>query len=243
MVQLQWTMMNLARTFSVRDIMVPEENLIRGRDKTDALRLLVEHPDFDNIPIPKTGAISQVQERGKGAPRDISPEDIVSDGTSVLDLVDVVAKRQFVFVLTGQSLGGFVHFSDLNNHLVKIPFFVLLEAVESKLAELIIPRVHEDVLSRTLNPSELHRSERSAKRLVAARANKDRTSALHFSQIVDIAIDTGKARLTKTERDAIVRVRNRVAHATDPLVRDFLDVGRLSEARRVCFRLLEPEVP
>src|SRR2546422_8961439 len=125
MTHFQRTLSDLARTFTVRQIMVPERKLVRGHDETDAVRLLEQYPDFDVIPIPKSGEITGFQERGASAPHELTREDVVSDGTSVFDLVDVIAKRRHVFVLTGQSIGGYVHFSDLNN-LVKIPFFALL---------------------------------------------------------------------------------------------------------------------
>jgi hypothetical protein len=62
-----------------------------------------------------------------------SQEDLLSDGTGLLDLLDLLASRDFFFALSANRICGFIHFSDLNNVLVKLPLFVLLAAVERRL--------------------------------------------------------------------------------------------------------------
>src|SRR2546422_10943205 len=108
--------------------MIPERRLVRGHDEFEAAQLLAKYPDFDVIPIPKSGDITSFLDRGTDGPKVVTTEDMVSGDTGVLDLIDVIAKRRHVFVLSRQSIAGYVHFSDLNNHLVKIPLFVLLES-------------------------------------------------------------------------------------------------------------------
>ena len=49
---------------------------------------------------------------------------------ALIDLVDIFERRKFSFVLSYQSVNGYVHYSDLNHQLVKLTFYVLLEALQ-----------------------------------------------------------------------------------------------------------------
>src|SRR5438132_8529315 len=100
MVSYQRTLDGLARTFAVRDIMVLREHLVRGEDANDALRVLSECPDYDMIPVPREGEIMGFLERESKSLYEIGRHDLVSEGTSVFDLVDILTKRKRLFVLT-----------------------------------------------------------------------------------------------------------------------------------------------
>lgn len=56
--------------------------------------------------------------------------DLISDGTKLLDLVEFLEEREVAFVLSHRHIDGYVHFSDFNHHLVKLTFYVILEAAE-----------------------------------------------------------------------------------------------------------------
>jgi len=235
----QQTLSSLSKTFTVRDVMVGEKRLVRGHDESEASQLLAKYPDFDVIPIPKSGDITSFLERGADAPKIVTTEDMVSDGTGVFDLVDVIAKRRHVFVLSRQSIAGYVHFSDLNNHLVKIPLFVLLESFESELATAIAPHLSENLLKEQLGESQFGRIKRIADRLRASRANLNWTTGLMFGNIIDLAMHLKLVRLTQADRDKVVSVRNNVDHATGALVESLNDVRDLSEAKRICLQVLQ----
>lgn len=120
-VELEDTLQRIARTFTVKDIIIPRELLVYAYDVQSARKKLKENPDYDVIPIMQLGAIFAYFERDSDDLRTIVPNDLVSDNTSVLDLVDILSKRKFCFVLAANSITGYVHFSDLNNRLVKLP--------------------------------------------------------------------------------------------------------------------------
>ncbi len=50
-------------------------------------------------------------------------------------------------MLVRNRIAGYVHYSDLNNDAVKLPFFILFENVEHHLVERLRPLINEDNLS------------------------------------------------------------------------------------------------
>ncbi len=84
------TLERLALTFTVRDIMVTKEELVSSQDEDEAQKLLDKYPDYDIIPIKKKGELVAYLERGSKQSKYILLHDVISDGTSILDLVDLL---------------------------------------------------------------------------------------------------------------------------------------------------------
>jgi hypothetical protein len=83
--------------------------------------------------------------------------DLISDGTKLLDLVEFLEEREFAFVLSHRHIDGYVHFSDLNHHLVKLTFYVILEAVERLALDSVRPvKGSDEYLRGNLSP---HRTD------------------------------------------------------------------------------------
>lgn len=241
MVHFRRPLENIEKSLTVREIMVPRSDLVCGDNEDDARRLLVEFPDYDVIPIPKSGDISGLLARESRSIRDVAKSDLTSESTSILDLVDLIAERKRLFVLAGSSIAGYVHFSDLNNAFVRIPFFVLLGSVETKLATELGEILTEEKLRTHLKGKELATFDSRMADMRKNRANLNWTSALGFGQVVRLAVELEIAHLTREDRQAIVEVRNRVAHSTRELVESFDDVLRLAHAKRVCLGFLAPD--
>jgi hypothetical protein len=146
------TLTRLAREFVVRDIMILVGDLVCASGTPEAVELLDRYPDFDMIPLVAQDSLTAYLERGGSGPRPLRMSDLVSDATSILAIVDILTDRPRVFVLVRNRIGGYVHFSDLNRPIVKLPFLVLLEAVERRffamLSGEITPQLIETVLSR-----------------------------------------------------------------------------------------------
>ncbi len=115
--------------------MVPKEALVCAQDASEAGRLLAENPGFDVIPILKDGRLNAFLERTERQPTGIWLRHVISDGTNILNLVEILSERRFGFVLVGSAVAGYIHFSDLNKPFVKLPFYVLTEAVEQWMVE------------------------------------------------------------------------------------------------------------
>src|SRR5690348_12336287 len=91
------TLKRLAREFTAKDIMVPTNELVCGDDTNEALQLLKKYRDYETIPIRSKNAITHYVVRGgtdDAIPLDIH-RDIIGDGTSILDLVQILVKRRF----------------------------------------------------------------------------------------------------------------------------------------------------
>ena len=229
----------LARTFTVRDIMVTKEKLVCASTDGEAKRKLEEHEDFDSIPIVVKGEISAYFHRNTNQRHPIQLEDIISDATSILDLVDILKEREFCFILADNRIVGYVHFSDLNNSTVKIPFFVILEALERKLVDEIGSKIKEDNLSLVMDEKRSDTVKNRMMRMQKKRANFNWPTLLYFNEIIRFASEFGKIELKKNKIDLISKIRNLIAHAGDPLVEEHKHVKRLADAKDLCISLLK----
>lgn len=239
MKKLEYTLERLASTFTARDIIVYKEDLICASDETAARRLLKRKPDYDVIPIKQNEKLSAYLERGAECPKIIRLHDVVSDSTSILDLVDILKERKFCFVLSKGCIEGYMHFSDLNNHIVKLPFFVILETLERALAEKVGPLINESNLDVVLDPKQSNNIKDKMRKMRKSRANLDWVNLLSFNQIVRFACHFGKVKLAQHQVDIISKVRNSVCHASRPLVKNHKEVKNLSEAKKICFSALK----
>lgn len=240
MADLQETPKRLAQGFVARDIMVPLERLTRADDEATATHKLEQNPQYDIIPMPQKGRLTAFFERGATRAKTIQIQHVVSAETPIPDLLDSLCEQCHVFVVGRHEVIGLIHFSDLNDHIVKLPFFVLLEGLERQVADSICPLVHEDTLSVFLRDTK--RSADIKTNMAKPRkrgADRDWVTLLYFREVIDAAVGFEKLRLRAKEIEDLSAVRNRVAHAaTDQLVETQADVRRLGRVRRLCRDLL-----
>jgi hypothetical protein len=184
------TLKRLATTFTVRDIMIPSNALICGKDGADAIRVSSEHPDYDVIPIISKGELTGYFVQGSGRTNSIEVNDLISDGTSLIDLVDIFKRSKFSFVLSDQYVNGYVHYSDLNHELVKLTFYVLLEALQKHALGSIGARANDkQYLGIVLGEARANQIERHYKD--AGRAGRSLSNYLNISDILKLAIREG----------------------------------------------------
>lgn len=232
-------MSRLAREFVVRDIMVYGAELVCAEELSEAANLLRSRQDFDVIPIRGQRGLVAFLTRSTTEPTLIGVNDLVSESTSILDTVDLLVQRRHLFVLVRDGVLGYLHFSDLNRPIVKLPFFVLLEAVERCLFDRLRHRIDVALLQKTLTASRLSQVRKRMQRLRDSSANLDWASLLHFGELLSCAKQLDAIRPTAEEQEALTKVRNLVAHASSgPLVDAHEQVARLASARDVCYRIL-----
>jgi hypothetical protein len=242
MPQLGQTLQRLGLSFTARDIMVPKERLVCAAVETDAPRISELYPDYNIIPIQDNGVLKAFYERDTKASRSITVQDLVSGEASVVDLVEILSGREFCFALVGNEIGGYVHFSDLNNPLVKLTFYVIFEAFERHLLTAISP-VTEQTIEDTLGLKRLNRIKERVQNAQADRANLSLENFLYLPEILRIAVAKGKLSRDE-ERDKSIRMfRNRVSHAGWSLVERHGDVKTLIEAKRICMAVLDGAPP
>jgi hypothetical protein len=233
---LEETLERLAITFTVRDIMTPHADLVCAPDDTQAILVSADNPDFDVIPIKQNGKLTGYFERSFRSTKKITPNDLVSDGTSLLDLVEILEDRQFVFVLSRQQIEGYVHFSDLNHQLVKLTFYVILEALERVALGSIRGRDDRESLRRDLDPARFNQIEGLYKN--AGQAARSLASYLNIRDMLTLAAKAGALQVDEHVVKAMKSVRDGAAHVSENLVSSYDDVKVLADVKRECLRIL-----
>jgi|HubBroStandDraft_2_1064218.scaffolds.fasta_scaffold00416_2 hypothetical protein len=230
------TLNRLAKEFTVKDIMTPRADLVCAPNERQALEVSHNNPDFDVIPIQKGGALTAYFERMPGKTKRIGPTALIADGTSLLDLVDILEERQFSFVLSGQKIEGYVHFSDLNHQLVKLTFYIILQTLERMALNLMQGRTNAEALRRELDPHRFRQIESAYKR--AGRAARDLVSYLNLSDLLQLAVKAGAMSVEVRLIKGMKKVRDGAAHSSENLVSSYDDVKALAHVKRECLRVL-----
>ena len=174
--------------------------------------------------------------RDTGRVHSIGISDLISAGTGVLDLVDVLEHRDFAFVQGLRQIDGYVHFSDLNHSLVKLAFYMLLEGVERFALESVKTRLTDDFLKVTVGElrfAQIHRAyERSGD------AGQSVINYLNISDVLKLARVAGTLDIDEALISSVKHVRNGAAHVSENLVSDYYDVKRLAQVKGESLRLL-----
>jgi hypothetical protein len=235
---LEETLQRLATSFTVRDIMIPAENLICAPREKDAPTVSAENPDLNVIPIKPHKQIRGYYERDSGETKLITPHDLISDGTSILDLVKILAKQGFYFVLAQCQIAGYVHFSDLNNRVVKLTIYTIIEALESHALTSLGSPIDEEFLRKSLGRGRFERIKFLFEKARRKDANRSWADFLNIEDILWLAVKSGKIRLPEHMIEDIGRVRNKVAHQVRPLINEQQDAALLERVIRQCCQAL-----
>ncbi len=243
MTDLRETLRRLARRFVARDVMVPREELTCAEDHHDAEQKLETHPKFDVIPIRQADRLVWFLERGESKPRTIQVQHVIGPETPITDLVDSLCDQKFVFVIERHEVVGLIHFSDLNDPVVKLPYFVLLEGVERQAADSVKKLVQEELLPQFIrDPGRVTQIRNRMNTLTANGANRDWVTLLYFREILEAACHFDKLPLKVSEIAALSDVRTRIDHAAaKELVEKHSDVQRLRHVGRLCSSILFSE--
>jgi hypothetical protein len=204
----------LAATFTVREIMVETDKLVRASTPSEAQHLLAQHPEFDVIPLPATGQVTEYLCRNDEKPREVTSSHLISDGTSLLDIPRLMERQVFYFILSSNTIAGFVHFSDLNKSLVKLPFFVLFEAIERRLWSLIHERLNEEDLRMVLGAPRLKGLNQRKMNAREEDVDVGWSGLLSFREILNLA-----RRIAKTKKMNAIRRRKTGDKASEDSMR------------------------
>lgn len=212
-------------------------HLVYAPDEEHAPIVSANNPDFDVIPIKSGDVITGFFERATGASQKLKLDDVISDGTNLLDFVDICVRRPFSFVLGEQDIKGYAHFSDLNHHLVKLTFYVMLEAVERSTLELIPRDDERSFLKRNLAPDRFGRIEAAYNS--AGKAARSLISYLNIADILRLAALAGKITIKDGVAKDIKDVRDGASHASENLVTNYDAVKTLASVKSECLRILQ----
>jgi hypothetical protein len=226
----------LAGAFTVRDIMVRTGELVCATVESDAQLLSKSYSDFSTIPIKTENRLSAYYSRDSGLVSPIEIQDLVSDGTGILDLVDILERREFAFVLGPRQIDGYIHFSDLNHDLVKLAFYVVLQGVERCALDLVKARLNDDLLEAALGAARFAQIQNSYRR--AGDAGRSPVNYLNIADMLRLARRAGKLEIEDSMIQAIKDARDGAAHVLENLVSDYADVKKLAEVKRHSLRIL-----
>jgi len=230
------TLKRLAITFAVRDIMIPEAGLTCAGDGIEPARVSKHYPDFSVIPLRRDAKLTGYFLRDSQTLREIILNDLISDGTSLLNLVDIFEDREFSFVLTHRQIAGYVHFSDLNHHLVKLTFYVILEALERHAVNSIPQKNDHEYLTENLDPIRFAQIDKQYRR--DGDAARSLFNYLNISDILRLAVKAGTITLDDDVIKAMKDTRDGAAHVSENIVAHFKSVKRLAAVKRDCSRIL-----
>ena len=202
---------HLTTTFTVKDIMTPEPRLVCAPDLQTAPAVSAANPDFSVIPVKLCGALSGYFERDSKRTSNIEVADLISDGTNLLDLIDVFEKRAFSFVLTNRTIAGYVHYSDLNHQVMKWTFYVMLEAVERLALDSLTPSDETKYLEQRLKGDRFQQVLQSYKR--AGDNGRSLFTYLNIADILRLAVSEHAFVLTEESIVLMKEVRNWASHA------------------------------
>jgi hypothetical protein len=217
--------------------MVSAGDLACATSESDAESLSKSKPDFSYIPIRNGDGLSAYYCRDTHEVSPIEVQDLIGDGTGVLDLVDVLEHREFLFVLGAEQIDGYVHYSDLNHSLVKLAFYVLLEGVERFALESVGSLLtDEEYLKETLGVPRFTQIKGLYKR--AGDAGQNLANYLNIADALKLARRGGKLEIEDSLIQSTKRVRDGAAHVLENLVSDYSDVKKLAQVKGQCLRVL-----
>lgn len=230
------TLHQLSRAFSVQDIMTSADQLKRADNLKAAEHLFFE---YDVVPWPRTGTIRGFFKRDSDQLNSIEPSHILSDATPLFELPHLFCESQFYFVISGNRITGYVHYSDMNKTIVKIPFFAMFQSVERRLWENTKHRISEDVLRKLFDVAEVDRFLRKRSNAVKGNVDLGWTGIFSFPYILRIARYYGLTQLTDEDIKLLKEIRNKVAHSDQNLVAGYNDIQPLANAYELFTSLLD----
>lgn len=222
-------LIRFSNAVSVRDIMV-ETPQLRRADTLEAARNLFH--EFDVVPYPRKGPIEGFFKRESDRVSPVEIDNVISADTSILSLPGLLLRSTFYFVVSMNSITGYVHYSDLNKAITKIPSFMLFQTAERTLWEGVESRIAEKDLEKVFG------EEGKAfikKREKAAQGNVDLgwIGIFTFPRILRLARYYGYIDLTDDEIDLLRITRNSIAHSDHLLVTRYEDIASLADAYKL----------
>lgn len=150
---------------------------------------------------------------------------VLARSASVGDAVTLLANRHLIFLAGSAGIEEFVVVSDLDRHVVRSYLYVLLSAVEFRLATLVRARVPEESIIQNFRDDALERYR-------SAQKKGRETHAVEYLYLLDYSYLIGAVpelqevpgwspRDQRRDLNNLNRLRNVVAHPSKSLTGDF----------------------
>jgi len=226
---------NLSRALTVQDIMTPLAVLERADSYDEAQPL---HSQYDVVPYPKAGPISGFFRRGTKELQEITARLLLSNGTSILELPYLLSQNRFYFVISGNTIVGYLHYSDLNSTIAKIPFFTILQTVERVMWEHIQFQIVEEDLHKVF-PDEARRSVKKRTKNRSNNIDIGWVGVFSFPYILKLARFYGHTQISDAQILLLKEIRNRVSHSDLNLITKYDDIQMLIDVYQLSESLIK----
>lgn len=240
------------RDITVRHIAEFDLQFADAADDGEKVRNQMQKEDFDVMPVKRSGAIVGYVKRADLQPgpyledvRQITVNDVVSDSTPLMVVLELLGLRQWLFVLEGNEIVGIVTVADVRKPPVQMYLFGLLIILELKLTRLISHHWKEErEWSAFLSQSRLDKvNERLDERkrrnealgLIDCLTMADKRAIVEKTSPVLKELSMSKKQASKLLKLA-ERVRNQLAHAQDFL--EGISWGEILELNREIHKML-----
>jgi hypothetical protein len=229
----------LDRIFSVEDIMTPVELLERVGSIEEARPLFSK---YDVVPYPKRGKIEsffkKYDEYDLGKPSDLKPDYLISDTTSLLNMPQLLNQAPFRFVISADKIAGYVHYSDLNKPAMKVPLFVLIQAMEKKLWNKFEKEITESIV-RDVFPGNALRLIAKQDKAIKDNVDIGWVGIFTLPDILRLANHFGATDLSNDQIKSLQSTRNDVSHSDKNLIGKHRNVSKLVEVLKLCQSILK----
>lgn len=225
----------LEQIFSVQDIMTPAKMLVRASSIKEASLLFSK---FDVVPYPKIGKIEGFFQRDLDKLSELKPDYLISDTTSLLNLPKLLDQVPFRFVISADKITGYAHYSDLNKPAMKVPLFVLIQAMEKKLWDRIENKISKEIVCKVF-PDDALRLINRQKAAIRGNVNIGWIGVFTLPHILWLANNFKEIDLSPDQIKLLQLTRNDVSHSDKNLINKHRDVSRLVEALKLCQSILK----
>jgi hypothetical protein len=226
----------LSREFTVDKIMVRTSLLISGTSLEECDSASKSNSDYDIIPFSQNNSITGYWDKRTKRIIPITPKHLISSSTSIFKLIDLFEKRSFFFIIEGPQIEGYIHISDLNNDILKIPFYVLLQSLESSLMRQLQLKLEDiSILDNKERVKQIFDLNRNIRKMDV---HTDIVQGLYLAEILELSMKRKILDIPISLKHDMEDFRNRVSHAAKPLVKSGEEISHLRAIKDFCLEYL-----
>ena len=213
----------------VMQVDVDDDHILQYALPNGFSRIPLYSREEDREKIVTDVAIADLQRQSVSSRRSVAVEEIIAASTPISEAIHLLSRRQFYFVLEGARIRQILTVSDLNLLPVRTYLHVLLDHLESLLAECVEATHPNDSWMSLLSEEkqiqirELHEQKRSQDfdtRLIHCTTLSDKATVVGKSQELLAALSFDSRSASDRTFKPIGRLRGRVDHGLPPLDKD-----------------------
>lgn len=252
---------NVSESLTASMMMTPRKELysFRLREKVSNVLEKMEAHNFDVAPVAENGSVQWFVQRKalkaqnsstflKEVAESIMVKYVISEQTKIEELLDLLTKQDFFFVIGKKEVTGLITAADLNRRPVKLLFYLLISELEARLIEMIKHRFPQITDSfKHLRPAQKMEIEGY---LEGSRRGDSEISVEQYfstSHVMTIVVEDSILReqlgyrskkQARKNLDPIVSLRNKIMHPRS-LIKDREETKKLKQKYDIITGLLK----